>query len=280
MDQEKQILNNNLYALVTGAGQGIGFALAEGLAIRGYNLVMVALQGEGLTATAESLAEKCNIDVVPIELDLCDADNCGKLYSMVRAKGLHISVLINNAGIGSNAPFTDIDPSFYHKQITLNAIVPVTLCRMFLPDMEKMPEAYILNMASLGAFFYMPYKEVYVATKSFLISFTRSLQFSLAKTSVSMTVLCPGSVNSNNRLKAIHANLKGIARRSVLDPHEVAEEGLNALFRKKNIWVPGKINRFFLLLNRIMPLSIKNAIIRREMERQEALKIPLPKSFV
>jgi short-subunit dehydrogenase len=280
MDQGKQILNNNLYALVTGAGQGIGFALAEGLAIRGYNLVMVALQGEGLTATAESLAEKYNIDVVPIELDLCVADNCGNLYNMVRAKGLHISVLINNAGIGSNAPFTDIDPVFYHKQITLNTIVPVTLCRMFLPDMKKMPDAYILNMASLGAFFYMPYKEVYVATKSFLISFTGSLQFSLEETSVSMTVLCPGSVNSNNRLKAIHANLKGIARRSVLDPHEVAEEGLNALFRKKNIWVPGKINRFFLQLNKIMPLSIKNAIIRREMERQEALKIPLPKSFV
>jgi short-subunit dehydrogenase len=280
MGQEKQDLNRHSYALVTGAGQGIGFAFAEALALRGYNLVMVSLQGEGLTATAMALSEKYQIDVVPIELDLCNADNCGTLYHMIKEKGLHVSVLINNAGIGSNAPFTDFDPVFYHKQITLNTIVPVTLCRMFLPDMEKLPAAYILNMASMGAFFYMPYKEVYVATKSFLISFTRSLQFSLAKTSVSMTVLCPGSVNSNNRLKAIHANMKGIARRSVLDPHEVAEEGLNALFLRKKIWVPGKVNRFLLQLNRIMPVSIKNAIIRREMDRQEALKIPLPKRLV
>jgi uncharacterized protein len=280
MDQKKQVLNKNSYALVTGSGQGIGFAFAEALAMRGYNLVMVSLEGEGLPVTASALAEKYSITVVPVELDLCNADNCGRLYNIVKEKGLQVSVLINNAGIGSNAPFTDFDPVFYHKQITLNTIVPVTLCRLFLPDMEKLPEAYILNMASMGAFFYMPHKEVYVATKSFLISFTRSLQFSLAKTSVSMTVLCPGSVNSNNRLKAIHADMKGIARRSVLDPHEVAEEGLNALFRKKKIWVPGRVNRFLLQLNRIMPIQIKNAIIRREMDRQEALKIPLPERLV
>lgn len=280
MDKGEQILNNNAYALVTGSGQGIGFAFAEALALRGYNLIMVSLEGEGLTATAAALSKKYDIKVVPVELDLCNADNCGKLYNMVREKGLHVSVLINNAGIGSRAPFTDFDPVFYHKQITLNTIVPVMLCRMFLPDMQKMPEAYILNMASMGAFFYMPYKEVYVATKSFLISFTRSLQFSLTKTTVSMTVLCPGSVNTNNRVKAINANMKGLARRSVLDPHEVAEEGLNALFRKKKICVPGRVNRFLLQLNRIMPTSIKNAIIRREMDRQEALKISLPKGLV
>jgi short-subunit dehydrogenase len=280
MDQKKQVLNKNSYALVTGSGQGIGFAFAEALAKKGYNLVMVSLEGEGLPVTASALAEKYSITVVPVELDLCNADNCGRLYNIVKEKGLQVSVLINNAGIGSNAPFTDFDPVFYHKQITLNTIVPVTLCRLVLPDMEKLPEAYILNMASMGAFFHMPHKEVYVATKSFLISFTRSLQFSLAKTSVSMTVLCPGSVNSNNRLKAIHADMKGIARRSVLDPHEVAEEGLNALFRRKKIWVPGRVNRFLLQLNRIMPIQIKNAIIRREMDRQEALKIPLPKRLV
>jgi len=280
MDQKKQVLNKNSYALVTGSGQGIGFAFAEALAKKGYNLVMVSLEGDGLPVTASALAEKYSITVVPVELDLCNADNCGRLYNIVKEKGLQVSVLINNAGIGSNAPFTDFDPVFYHKQITLNTIVPVTLCRLVLPDMEKLPEAYILNMASMGAFFHMPHKEVYVATKSFLISFTRSLQFSLAKTSVSMTVLCPGSVNSNNRLKAIHADMKGIARRSVLDPHEVAEEGLNALFRRKKIWVPGRVNRFLLQLNRIMPIQIKNAIIRREMDRQEALKIPLPKRLV
>ncbi len=272
MDKGKQDLIRKDYAIITGSGQGIGFAFAEALARRNYNLIMVSLKGEGLAATAAGLKAKYHIHVVPVELDLCDVDNCVNLYNLVKENGYQVSVLINNAGIGSNAPFTDFDAVFYHKQITLNTIVPVTLCRLFLPDMEKLPAAYILNMGSMGAFFFMPFKEVYVATKSFLISFTRSLQFSLSKTSVSMTVLCPGSVNSNSRLKEIHANMKGVAKRSVLDPHEVAEEGLNALFRKEKIWVPGRVNRLLLLLNKIMPVGIKNAIIRKEMNRQEALK--------
>jgi short-subunit dehydrogenase len=183
--------------------------------------------------------------------------------------------LINNAGIGSNAPFTNYDTAFYEKQITLNTIVPVTLCRLFIPEMNKLRSAFILNMASMGAFFNMPNKEVYVATKSFLISFSKSLQFTLKGTPVSMTILCPGSVNSNARLKEIHANLKGVGRRSVMDPQDVAEQGLDALFRKEKIYIPGRINRWLLRLNTIMPSFIKEAIILKEMNRQESIKSPL-----
>jgi short-subunit dehydrogenase len=142
--------------------------------------------------------------------------------------------------------------------------------------MNNLKEAYILNMASMGAFFYMPYKEVYVATKSFLISFSKSLQFTLKGTPVSMTVLCPGSVNSNARLKEIHAQLKGVAKKTVMEPDEVAEQGLDAMFRKEKLFVPGRVNRWLLRLNMIMPTVIKDAIIRKEMNRQESLKSPLP----
>lgn len=274
MDQEKQDVMDN-YALVTGSGSGIGFAFAEALAKRKYNLVMVSLPGEGLQATASELGKKYNVIAEAVETDLCNTENCHNLYNWVMGKGIRISVLINNAGIGSNAPFTNYETGFYEKQITLNTIVPVTLCRLFLPEMNKLGSAFILNMASLGAFFNMPHKEVYVATKSFLISFSRSLQFSLKDTPVSMTILCPGSVNSNARLKEIHANLKGVGRRSVMDPHEVAEQGLDALFRREKIFIPGRINRWLLRLNAIMPDFIKESIIMKEMNRQESLKAPL-----
>jgi short-subunit dehydrogenase len=275
MDQEKQNVTDQ-YALVTGSGSGIGFAFAEALAKRKYNLVMVALPGEDLHSTAESLAKQYNVHVKAVEIDLSRIENCINLHNDLFAKGITISVLINNAGIGSNAPFTNYETAFYEKQITLNTIVPVTLCRLFIPDMNKLKAAYILNMASMGAFFYMPYKEVYVATKSFLISFTKSLQFTLQGTPVSMTVLCPGSVNSNARLKEIHSQLKGVAKKTVMEPHEVAEQGLDAMFRKEKLYVPGRVNRWLLRLNMIMPTAIKDAIIRREMNRQESLKTPLP----
>ncbi len=274
MDQEKQNVMDN-FAMVTGAGSGIGYAFAEDLAKRGYSLVMVSLPGEGLHTTASELASKYNVIAEAFETDLCDTNNCHELFKWVKEKDIRVSILINNAGIGSNAPFINYDSAFYEKQITLNTIVPVTLCRLFIPEMSKLNSAFILNMASLGAYFNMPHKEVYVATKSFLISFSKSLQYSLTGTPVSLTILCPGSVNSNARLKEIHANLKGVGKRTVMDPHEVAEQGLDALFRKEKIYIPGRINRWLLRLNAIMPNFIKESIIMKEMNRQESLKAPL-----
>lgn len=274
MDQEKQDVMDN-YALVTGSGSGIGYAFAEALARRKYNLVMVSLPGEGLQTTASKLGKKYNVNTEAVETDLSKTENCQNLFNWVMEKDIKISVLINNAGIGSNAPFINYDTDFYEKQITLNTIVPVTLCRLFIPEMNKLRSAFILNMASMGAFFNMPHKEVYVATKAFLISFSKSLQFTLKDTPVSMTILCPGSVNSNARLKEIHANLKGVGKRAVMDPHEIAEQGLDALFRKERLFVPGRINRWLLRLNTIMPTFIKEAIIMKEMNRQESLKTPL-----
>ncbi len=275
MDQEKQDVMGD-FAIITGSGSGIGYAFAEALAKRKYNLVMAALPGEDLLNKAAALAKKYGVLVDAVETDLTKTENCHALYQGTREKGYKVSVLINNAGIGSNAPFTNYDPAFYEKQITLNTIVPVTLCRLFMPDMQQLPSAYILNMASMGAFFNMPHKEVYVATKSFLISFSRSLQFTMKGKGVSITTLCPGAVNSNERLKEIHANLKGVGRKAVMDPHEVAEQGLDALFRREKLYVPGRINRWLLRLNKVMPAFIKEAIIMKEMRRQESLKTPLP----
>ena len=61
-----------------------------------------------------------------------------------------------------------------------------------------------------------------------------------------------------------------------MEPHEVAEQGLDAMFRKERLFVPGRVNRWLLRLNMIMPTAIKDAIIRKEMNRQESLKTPLP----
>lgn len=270
MDQGKQVVK--LRALVTGSGQGIGLAFAEELARRGHHLIMIALPGEGLETTASSLSQRYGVDVEALEMDLSGPGATDALYDVLRQRELSVNILINNAGIGSNAVFTDMSTEFYQKQITLNTIVPVMLCRLLIPDMKELPGAYILNMASMGAFFNMPHKEVYVATKAFLLSFSRSLQISLTDSSIHVMALCPGGVNSNDRLREIHKNLKGIGSRAVMEPHEVAQEGLDALFRKEKTWVPGAVNRWLLKLNGIMPAFMRDAIIRKEMHRQESLK--------
>jgi len=265
---------NKSYAIVTGAGQGIGYAFAKALAGRGHNVIMVSLPGEDLAAKAITLAEQYKVDVVYRETDLVAGDNCSALHAWVTENGWPVDILINNAGIGSSGPFEDFSTGFYNKQVTLNVTVPVMLIRLFLPDLRKMEKAYILNMGSMGAFFNMPNKEVYSASKSFILSFSRSLQATLEGSNIQVTVISPGPVDSNPRLLEIHKNMKGIARKTVMKPDEIAEESLQALFSRKNEFVPGGMNRLLLFLNRLMPASVKKGIIRKEMKRQETIGIP------
>lgn len=274
MDTEKQDVMKNVYAIVTGAGQGIGLAFAAALAARGHNIIMVSLPGEGLEKQAETLSQQYGVDIKCRETDLTVTGNCQALHEWITEKGWQVNILINNAGIGSAGPFEDFSTVFYEKQVYLNVIVPVLLTRLFLPGLRKMDRAYILNMGSMGAFFNMPNKEVYSASKSFILSFSRSLQATLEGSTVHVSVISPGPVDSNARLLEIHKNMKGIARKAVLKPEDVAEAGLDALFNGKKELVPGSINRMLLFLNRLLPASVKQGIIRREMKRQEAIGIP------
>lgn len=265
---------NNGFAIVTGAGQGIGLAYVNALAKRGHNVIMVSLSGEQLAEKASSLSKKYGVTVLAMETDLTITGSCQSLHQWVTENGYNINILVNNAGIGSAGPFEDFSTGFYEKQVTLNVMVPVLLTRLFLPDLRKSDKAYILNMGSMGAFFNMPNKEVYSASKSFILSFSRSLQATLEGTSVKVAVISPGPVDSNARLLEIHKNMKGIARKAVMKPEEVAEAGLDALFNGKKEVVPGSINRLLLFLNRLLPSSVRQSIIRREMRRQEAIGIP------
>lgn len=263
---------NKQVALVTGSSQGIGLAICESLARRKHDIIMVSLANEGLSDHAYRLRMEFGVDVWSYETDLTVLENCEQLLEDIHRKHLTVYILVNNAGIGSNGQFTSFPPSFYEKQIALNCQTPVYLCRLCIPEMIRLKNAYILNIGSLGAFFHMPHKEVYVASKAFLVSFSRSLSISLKNTSVKVSILCPGSVDSNARMKEIHRELKGIGKASVLQPEEVAEQAIRQLFTAKQFIVPGRINQILYWLNRLLPESVQRFFVDREMRRQEKIK--------
>ena len=136
MDKEKQNVVQK-FALVTGAGAGLGFAFAHELAKRGHHIIMVSLPGEGLETKAIALAKEFNRVVKYFEADLSQEASCFALHEWVQSQGLSVNVLVNNAGIGSTNPFLDFQPGFYTKQILVNTMAPVLLCRLFIPCMIK-----------------------------------------------------------------------------------------------------------------------------------------------
>ena len=270
MDREKQDVNGP-YALVTGAGSGLGAAFADELASRGYDIIMVSLPGEDLSGKSARLADLYQVNVRYFECDLSKEESCVALHQWVKQQGYRVTILINNAGIGSTHPFLEFETGFYTRQLQVNVIAPVLLCRLLIPDMLSLDlPCHILNVGSLGGYFHIPNKEVYGASKSFIHSFTRSLQLRLKGTNISLMLLCPGAVNTNQRLKDVHKDMKGLAKRSLMVPHEVAGPAITELLKGSKRLIPGRINKLFLVLDRIIPTFIKNRIFQKEMKRQSS----------
>lgn len=261
-------MNKIPHALITGASCGIGKAMAIECAKKGLPVILVALPNETLQQTAGFIAEKYQVPVHSLAIDLTEEDACQKVVSWLKSKDLAINILINNAGIGSIGPFESFSPEFYKKQIHLNTIVPTILTRLLLKQLKSFNDAYIMNVASLGGYFHLPDKNVYSATKSFMISFSHSLDNEMRGSGVHVSVLCPGPVNTNERVTAINKEMEGISKRLILSPEEVAHFAIKRMFKKRRVIIPGVLNKTLLTLSRLTPYNLKRKLIANERSVQ------------
>ena len=250
------------YALITGASEGLGKFLAIECAKREMNLVLVALPGSGLHCLENYLVKTFDIDVLCIETDLSEEGSCNRLYERVQSENISISVLINNAGMGGTFSFAERNGSYYSKLIALNVTAPTLLCRLFLDDLKKNAPSHIMNVGSLAGMFDFAKKQVYGGTKSYLLSFSRSLRRDLRKDGVAVSNLSPGGMNTSWRL-TMENRMMGtwISRRSIMEPSEVAAIGIRKMFQGKELIIAGFWNRFLLFLNRVFPKRIKEGLM-------------------
>jgi uncharacterized protein len=253
------------YSIITGASEGLGKAFALELAKRNHNLVLVALPSSGLPDLANFLERNFDIDVFDFETDLSTKENCIDLFNKIKEEKLQINMLINNAGMGGYYWFKEQTVEFYQLQIALNITTPTLLIKLFLDDLIKNGPSYILNVSSLSGFFSMPKKQVYAATKSYLRFFSLSLQQELKHTGVQVSVVCPGGIKSRLPIILLAKDKKGMAKWSILHPEEVASYSIEKMMSSKKLIIPGFWNRFFLLLDKLMPGFIKEKMINREI---------------
>ncbi|RUS94356.1 hypothetical protein DSM107003_38890 [Trichormus variabilis SAG 1403-4b] len=185
-------------ALVTGASGGIGKAFAEELAARQTNLVLIARSAEKLEEIATQLQQKHNVKVEIIAKDLTDPNATNDVFDLIKAKGLTIDLLINNAGFGDYGDFAERDGQRQLNMIQLNIMALVDLTHKFLPLMRERRSGSIINVSSIAGFQPMPYLSVYAATKAFVLSFSEALWAENRDYGVRVLVVCPGP--NRNRL--------------------------------------------------------------------------------
>jgi short-subunit dehydrogenase len=261
------------YTLITGASEGLGKALAIECASRGMNLVLVALPGIELYQLASFLRHRYQVSVCEFELDICQQNNCRYLWEKIQQFNISINMLINNAGCGGTAYFEDAGFDTFQKQIELNVMATVHLTHLFLPDLKMHTQSYILNVSSLAIFFYLAKKQVYGATKSFIYFFSKSLRKELKPYKVNVAVLCPGGINSNPYQYLINRKGSFFSRQSMLNPEDIAPVAIGGLLKGKERIIPGKLNRFFLWLEKWLPNPVKNRITARHFNKVDTVKI-------
>jgi short-subunit dehydrogenase len=232
---------------------GLGKEMAVECARRKMNLILVALPGECLPAFADQLKKDYGVDAISIEKDLCREDSSRQLFQQVQELQLQVNMLINNAGIGSTQYFTDGSSSLYETTILLNVLATTLITRCFIQMLKQNSPSFILNVGSLASFFSLPKKQVYGGTKSYIHYFSKSLAQELKQDRVYVSVLCPGGMYTNERVRRAIESGNYISRKSCMEPKDVAAIAINGLLKRKATIIPGKINRLLRFLHRILP---------------------------
>ena len=235
-------------ALVTGASSGIGRDIARELAKRNIDLIIVARDEEKLNELKNSIT---NVNVEVISKDLSNSNNCKELYEQVKTKD--IDILINNAGFGVFGEFWETSLEKEIDMINTNVVAMHILTKLFLQNMKKKNQGYILNVASIAGFMPGPLMASYYSTKSYVVRLTQALKEELNKenSNVKLSALCPGPVDTNfNNV----ANVKFKAKS--LSSEYVAKYTVDKLFKGKFYIIPGFQIKAVRVFSKIIPDSI------------------------
>jgi short-subunit dehydrogenase len=245
------------YALVTGAAKGIGKGIAKELARNDFDLLLVDLDGTSLEATKKEIESTSGSLVYALQLDLSAPDALQQLTLWTSIWHDELQVVVNNAGYGLNGSFEQLELEEQLNLIDVNIKAQVSLSHAYIPVLKKRGQAFLLNVASTTCFQTVPYLNVYAASKAFVLSFTRGLRFELRDTSISVSVLIPGSTDTDfvNRARMSEA-VKKTAERFNMSPELVGRIAVRGLFKGKAEIIPGFTNKVHAFFPRFFPKSL------------------------
>ena len=253
--------NTHKTALITGASSGIGKALASEFAGDGYNLVLAARGVAKMQALAEEIQKRYKVTVTVIGADLETNDGAARLHADIKARGITLSALANNAGYGTFGEFLQsaLSPELAMMQLNMNTVV--SLSKLFLPDLIA-TQGKLLNTASTAAFQPGPYMAVYYATKAFVLSFSEAIAAELEGTGVTVTALCPGPTASGFQDKADMHDSALVKGKKLPTSEEVAAAGYRAMQRGQRVFVPGAMNWIMAQSVRFTPRNMVTMMVK------------------
>ncbi len=243
-------------AVVTGAGSGIGRAVAAALSREGCLVALVDVNEEGLKATAGLLDAKHSVHVV----DVSDKEQMMALPAAVEAELGRAHIVVNNAGVTVEGTFREQTVEDVEHVLGVNFWGVYYGCKFFLPHLERADEAHIVNVSSIFGVVGIPAQSSYCASKFAVRGLSESLWEELEQTHIGITVVHPGGVRTNIVAgnKSYDAQSKAISteffQRKAMSPNSAARNIVAAIRADRKRLMVAPEAPIFDLIKRVFPV--------------------------
>ncbi len=243
-----------MYALVTGASSGIGKAYSTILA-RDYkhDVLLVSNQEKELQDLAAELREQYGVKALPYYCNLARTEAAEELHTWCQENSVEVDILINNAGMFFWTPLIEVPAGKVLTILNLHMTTLAMLCRYFGEDMCRRRQGYILNMSSMTAYMTFPGIQCYNATKSFVLSFSKSIWYEMKPFGVKVTAMTPGAIDTplygldeKTRRRLVWWNIS-------FPPEKFAKIALRRMIQGKKKAMPGWVNHIAVPLLKHLP---------------------------
>jgi len=249
---------SNKHIVLTGAGGGLGSAIAYELSSAGAIIILVDRNREQLEQLNHQLGGQHHC----ICIDLCDDEQRQELITFCQSLGQGIDMLINNAGISDFSLLANNTPARISDIVSVNLISPIQLCNEFLPLLSAQSSAMIVNVGSSFGSIGFPGFSIYSSTKFGLRGFTESLRRELADTMITVKYFAPRAAKTainNDKVVAMNTELG-----SKMDPPaEVASQFIQFICSSRcHSYYVGWPEKLFIKINSLLPSLVDKSIIK------------------
>lgn len=253
-------------AVVTGAGSGLGRALALDLAARGARVLVSDIDPDGLAETV-GLLEARGAEVHSTPCDVAQWEDVQALARTAEETVGPVDVLCNNAGVAVGGTFEDVSLEDFRWCVEIDLWGVIYGCKAFLPGMRERGRGWVLNVASAAGLLSAPEMAAYNVSKTGVVSLTETLYAEYAGTGVKVAALCP-TFFPTKILDSMRGPIDGRAQRtarklmdrSALSAADIARVGLDGLEKGELHIVPMRDGKLMWLFKRLRPQAFHDAL--------------------
>lgn len=257
--------NTDKYILITGSGAGLGKCIALEFASKGYSVILASLLQAELDDTKKEIEAKYPaITVKTLAIDMLQLDATETITHWVNTENIKLHGLVNNVGFGYAKAFNELDADFVNNLLQINVTFTTKLTHALSKKLITNAPSFILNVASMAAYFPLPYKAIYSASKGFVLTFSQALRQEYKDKNVNVSCITPGPMITNDEVRE---RIKKIGWRkyftSITEPEKIASIAVNGVLKNKAIIRPTFNDKLNATLKAIVPSFILPSILRR-----------------